>query len=105
MAERVSAPITGTESHLACSDVSDQGGWALLKKTSEYYEHAQECRELARTAVGDEQRAMLETMAQTWEGLAKDREHRMARKEKIAKLEQSPQTDAANVPNQDPQDS
>ena len=76
-----------------------------MKKTSEYYEHAQECRELARTAVGEEQRAMLETMARTWEGLARDREHRMARKEKIDKLEQSAQGGGNSVPNQDPQDS
>jgi hypothetical protein len=54
-----------------------QGG--RLKKASEYYQHAAECRELARTALTAEHRGMLETMARTWESLAREREERLMR--------------------------
>lgn len=45
-----------------------------MKKASEYREHALACRELARTSRNAEERAQLQHLAQTWEGLALDRE-------------------------------
>jgi hypothetical protein len=58
-----------------------------LKKISEYYEHARECRELARSSVTEEHRASLENMARTWEGLARDREARIQRLQRLAEIE------------------
>lgn len=58
-----------------------------LQKASEYRQHAKECRELAHLTGSAEQRAMLEKMAQTWEGLAKQSEIRRARQQRIAALE------------------
>jgi hypothetical protein len=60
-----------------------------LKKASEYQEHADECRQLARTAVSPEHKAMLKKMAQTWESLARDRVQRIERARRIAGLEQT----------------
>ena len=45
-----------------------------MKKASEYRDHAQACRELARTSRNTDERAQLQHLAQTWEGLALDRE-------------------------------
>ena len=39
-------------------------------------------------ATTDEQKAMLEKMAQTWDTLAADRERRATQKERIAELDQ-----------------
>jgi hypothetical protein len=58
-----------------------------LKKASEYRVHAQECRMLARNALTPEHKAMLENMAHTWEMLAKERERRLLREQRIAELE------------------
>ena len=58
-----------------------------MRKISEYYKHAEECRQLAKTSVAPEHAAMLENMAQTWETLAKEREQRLTRQERIATLE------------------
>jgi hypothetical protein len=58
-----------------------------LKKASEYREHANECRQLARTAVGSEHKAMLEKMAQTWESLARDRVQRIEWMRRITGLD------------------
>jgi hypothetical protein len=52
-------------------------GGGELKKASEYQQHAEECRLLARNAVSPEHKAMLENMAQTWEGLAEERKKRL----------------------------
>jgi hypothetical protein len=41
---------------------------------------------LAKTAVSPEHAAMLENMAKTWEGLAKEREQRLALQERIATM-------------------
>jgi len=57
-----------------------------MKKASEYKRHAQECRNMM-ASVSDEQRAMLETMARTWDSLAADRERRAAQTRRIAALE------------------
>ena len=51
-----------------------------MQKAAEYRQHAEECRALARNAQTEEQRAHLVTMAETWEGLAIQRE-RMAREQ------------------------
>jgi hypothetical protein len=58
----------------------------MARKISEYQEHADQCRLLAKNAVTPEHAAMLENMAQTWEGLAKEREKILARQERIANL-------------------
>jgi len=39
------------------------------------------------TAASDDQKAMLENMAQTWDSLAADRERRASQKKRIADLE------------------
>ena len=58
-----------------------------MRKASEYSKHAEECRQLAKTAITPEHAAMLENMAQTWESLAQEREQRLARMDRIAALE------------------
>jgi hypothetical protein len=57
-----------------------------MKKASEYFQHAIECRELAARATTDEQRKMLLAMAETWEGLALERGTRMARQRRLEEL-------------------
>jgi hypothetical protein len=47
-----------------------------VKKASEYRKHAQECRALAKRMEHGEQRDQLLAMAQTWDGLAEQREIR-----------------------------
>jgi hypothetical protein len=44
-----------------------------MKKASEYRQHAEECRALARGLREGEQRDQLLKMAETWENLAADR--------------------------------
>ena len=61
-----------------------------MKKASEYRIHAEECRKLAGSSQDSQQKATLLRMADTWEGLAKDRENFIARKERIAALEAKP---------------
>jgi hypothetical protein len=61
-----------------------------LKKLSQYYQHAAECRQLAKLAGNADHAAMLENMAQTWESLAKERELHLARRERIEHLERPP---------------
>jgi hypothetical protein len=63
-----------------------------MKKASEYYQNADSCRQLAKTAITPEHAAMLENMAQTWESLAREREQRLARMDRITALEQSTST-------------
>jgi hypothetical protein len=50
-----------------------------LKKLSEYRQHAEECRALARLGRTAEQRDMLLAMAATWESLAQARETQLAK--------------------------
>ena len=45
-----------------------------MKKSAEYRQHAVECRALAATMPGDEQREQLLAMAATWDRLADERE-------------------------------
>ena len=44
-----------------------------MKKASEYRQHAEECRDLARSMDDSEHRAQLLEMAATWDQLAADR--------------------------------
>ncbi len=44
-----------------------------MKKASEYRQHAEECRALAKQLPQGEQRDQLLEMAKTWDGLAEDR--------------------------------
>jgi hypothetical protein len=48
-----------------------------------------ECQKLAAGTQNAEHKAMLMKMAETWEGLANEREELIARKERIAALEQA----------------
>jgi hypothetical protein len=59
----------------------------LVKKASEYRAHAAECRQMIALASSDDQKAMLENMAHTWDSLAADRERRANQKRRITKLE------------------
>jgi hypothetical protein len=45
-----------------------------VKKASEYRQHAEECRALAKGMPEGDARDQLLTMAETWERLAQDRE-------------------------------
>jgi hypothetical protein len=44
-----------------------------MKKASEYRQHAEDCRSLAKGLPAGEQRDQLLKMAETWENLAADR--------------------------------
>jgi hypothetical protein len=50
-----------------------------LKTVKEYREHAEECRKLAQSMSSAEHKVALLSMAETWEGLAQEREKRIAR--------------------------
>jgi hypothetical protein len=58
-----------------------------MRKVSEYREHADQCRTLARRAASPEHRDMFLNMASTWESLAEERIKSNARQERIANLE------------------
>ena len=55
-----------------------------IRKLEEYFQHAAECREMARTA-SPAHRQQLEQMAETWEQLAEARKRQLERK-RIAAL-------------------
>lgn len=59
-----------------------------MKKVSEYREHAEECRTLARRSKSAADRDMLLNMAATWDSLAEERIKTAERQERLAKLEQ-----------------
>ena len=59
-----------------------------MQKASQYHLHAEECRGLAAKATKPEHKAMLGQMAETWDDLAEQRERLIARRERIAALEQ-----------------
>ena len=58
-----------------------------MRKVDEYRRHADECRQLANRSSNEETRSQLLQMAETWEGLARDREEQIARQERITALE------------------
>jgi hypothetical protein len=72
-----------------------------LRKVEEYRRHADECRKLAAASTHDESRQQLLQMAETWEGLARDREEQIARQERISRLE-SDGNDNGHVQQQPP---
>jgi hypothetical protein len=61
-----------------------------MKKASEYQRNAQECRRLSANIADPEHKAMLQQMAETWDGLAESRGRRAAQKKRIAGLEDPP---------------
>jgi hypothetical protein len=60
-----------------------------MSKVEEYRRHAEECRQLATKSSNEEARTQLLQMAETWEGLARDREEQIARQERITALEKN----------------
>ena len=48
-----------------------------MRRISEYQEHADQCRLLAKTALAPDHKVMLENMAKTWESLAEERKKRL----------------------------
>ena len=64
-----------------------------MSKVEEYRRHAEECRQLATTSTNEEARTQLLQMAETWEGLARQREEQIARQERITALEKNPDGD------------
>jgi hypothetical protein len=58
-----------------------------LRKVSEYLNHAAECRQMMAGAATDEQRSMLQAMAETWDGLAAERSRWAAQQRRISELE------------------
>ena len=55
-----------------------------MKKASEYRQHAEECRTLARTMKEGEHRTQLLEMAATWEKLAEERSDLIRRHPELA---------------------
>jgi hypothetical protein len=73
----------------------------LVKKASEYRQHAEECRALSRSSRNDEHRSQLLKMAETWEGLAAERERLLKEQEEMDAVDcvfHSPDTGFANFP-------
>jgi hypothetical protein len=66
-----------------------------MRKVEEYFQHAAECRDIARTA-SPAHRQQLEQMAQTWEQLAEFRRHQLERKN--AEEEGIPEKKGASEP-------
>jgi hypothetical protein len=58
-----------------------------MRKVEEYRRNAEECRQLATRSSNEETRTQLLQMAETWEGLARDREEQIARQERMSALE------------------
>jgi hypothetical protein len=50
-----------------------------VKKVSEYRQHAEECRELARSTTNPEHLRQLDEMAKAWEMLANERAKKIAK--------------------------
>jgi hypothetical protein len=62
---------------------SDSIAPTSIKKASEYREHAEECRTLARWAKSADDRALFLNMAATWESLAQARGKQLAKKMQV----------------------
>ena len=60
--------------------------FADMKKASEYYQHALECRQLAARTADADHKATLLRMAETWETLAYNRADHAARRQRIEAL-------------------
>ena len=64
-----------------------------MSKVEEYRRHAEECRQLTTKSAKEEARTQLLQMADTWEGLARDREEQITRQERITALENNREPD------------
>ena len=60
-----------------------------MRKVEEYSRHAAECRQLAAATSNAESRRQLLDMAETWDGLARDREEQLAREARLSVLEKN----------------
>jgi hypothetical protein len=58
-----------------------------MRKIEDYMRHAVECRRMANVASSEENREGLLEMARTWESLATQREHQLARQERLTSLD------------------
>ena len=58
-----------------------------MRKVEEYRRNADECRQLATKSSNEETRTQLLQMAETWDGLARDRQAQIARQERMSALE------------------
>jgi hypothetical protein len=66
-----------------------------LKKASEYRQHAEECRALARTTTAGRQRDQLLEMAAHWEKLAAERSEFVRRHPELALEDERAEEDLA----------
>jgi hypothetical protein len=73
------AKVSGTRPGATGLATRALGTGKSLKTVAEYREHARECRGLADSVNRAEHKAALISMAETWEGLAEEREKRLAR--------------------------
>lgn len=62
-----------------------------MKKASEYRQHAEECRAMARTMKEGTQREQLLDMARNWDQMAKDRDRLARLHPEISLEEKSPE--------------
>jgi hypothetical protein len=60
-----------------------------MRKVEEYRRHAAECRQLAVATSNAESRQQLLDMAETWDGLARDRAEQLAREARLSALEKN----------------
>jgi hypothetical protein len=58
-----------------------------VKKVEDYYQHADECREMVKCLRSAEQREMVLNMARTWQFLAESRATALARKRRLQALD------------------
>jgi hypothetical protein len=60
-----------------------------MKKASEYFRNAEECKKLIATTSDPQHKTMLHRMAETWDSLAADRQRTVAQKQRIPNLEEN----------------
>jgi hypothetical protein len=72
-----------------------------VRKASEYRDHAEECRELARREEADEHRDQLLEMAAMWDKLARERSELIRNHPELAdREEEAEETRSAALPQQ-----
>ncbi len=81
--------IRNPNAFLALSDRARRVLGAGMKKASEYRKHADECRRMLASFATEEQKAMLENMAKTWDTLADDRERQVVQRGRLTRFETS----------------
>ena len=57
-----------------------------MRKIEDYLKHAAECQQMANNAASEDHRKMLLQMAETWEGLARDRLEQITRQQRLSQL-------------------